>query len=885
MDLDNDEQTLEIPLEADFLSFYRKLPEQPSATVRIFDRKDFFTLHDKDALLVASEIIKTQEVIKYLDGVIPSLSLGMNKLEMILRELLIVRNYRVEIYQKPKNLKNALWKLVTRASPGNLGELEDMLYGGGEHNNGLASIRIVGNDIPQIGFCHIDSIERVIRVLNFQDNSFLSTLESILVQCSPKEIIVGKNFRSSGFFKRFEEITSLNKTLVSEVQNQIFSEDSSKLSQTLSDLLSPKSEYNFLDSQPNVVAALSAAIDYLSLKQTDGGSKRYRLHVLDCSFVRLDTSAIKALDLFPAPGEGGNWKPCSSTYQLLNHCKTLIGQRLLAQWIRQPLTDINHIRERLELVEFFRVNDEIRMDLNGLYLRRAPDLMRMAKKFDQLKANLLDCCKVYDFIKNLPEIRKLLESVEDQTIKDVFIDQIAQSEEDFAQFIELVKSTIDFNDDREPIIKPEFDEGLGELHEELEEIGSKADQITSKITKKLGIEAGKIKLEVNSQTGYGLRVTKKEEKLVRASKGIQLLDRNKKDAVRFTTDDLQNLSSRYVEIRSSYDSQQKELMEKIIQIAATYSIAMRNLSDTIAKLDVIVSFAIFARSGKCYVKPEILPKGSGKIIMKQVRHPCIEAQPDSYFVPNDVHLDANEHKFYLVTGPNMGGKSTYIRSAALSILLAQIGCFIPAESATISIVDGIHTRVGSSDYQIKGVSTFMAEMIETSSILKSATENSFVIIDELGRGTSTYDGFGLSWQISLHIATQIKSYCFFATHFHELTELSKENPSIGTLHVRAETSSEGLCFLYKVEKGACDQSFGIHVAKLAQFPDSIIELAEERVKELEGFSGTNEKTREMREYIISQVKQIGVDSLSDGQLVQKINEIREHVSQKYGINF
>jgi len=210
--------------------------------VRIFDRRDFFTLHGEDALLVANEIIKTQEVIKYLDGNIPSLSLGINKLEMILRELLIVRNYRVEIYQKPKNQKQCHWELVTKASPGNLGELEDTLYGGGEHNNGLASVRIVGGDIPHIGFCHIDSIERVIRVLDFQDNSFLSSLESILVQCSPKEVIVPKSFRTSSSAKRFEEITSLNKSLVSEVQNQIFSDNFTKLKQTLDNLVSSQSD-------------------------------------------------------------------------------------------------------------------------------------------------------------------------------------------------------------------------------------------------------------------------------------------------------------------------------------------------------------------------------------------------------------------------------------------------------------------------------------------------------------------------------------------------------------------------------------------------------------------------------------------------------------------
>ncbi|GME97241.1 unnamed protein product [[Candida] boidinii] len=376
----------------------------------------------------------------------------------------------------------------------------------------------------------------------------------------------------------------------------------------------------------------------------------------------------------------------------------------------------------------------------------------------------------------------------------------------------------------------------------------------------------KLKLENHHVHGWCFRLTRTDSNVLRGNKNYKELS-TVKAGIYFTTSSLSQLSSQINEYENDYKKVQETVVKEIITISSTYSPIFINLNILLSKLDVLNSFAhVSSISPIPYIRPERIHGLDDKdrvFKLKDSRHPCLEAQDDITFIANDIELVKDNKEFSIITGPNMGGKSTYIRQIGVIALMVQIGCFIPASDdddggddtskAEVSIFDSILARVGASDSQLKGVSTFMAEMLEMSSILKVATTNSLIIVDELGRGTSTYDGFGLAWSISEYISKEIRCFTLFATHFHELTSLNKEIPTVFNLRVVAhiddskdavnDEDKESITLLYKVEPGISDQSFGIHVAEVVKFPQKIISMAKRKASELDEYTGLDDEEK------------------------------------------
>lgn len=701
--------------------------------------------------------------------------------------------------------------------------------------NGVAVVGLAAWDPTHVSFC----------VTDLFDNHALSTLESVFVATNARELVIPDDIPDFDRAK-LDDLAERCSLAITIRKRRTF--DATDVLDSVARLSGAQLRNDALLDGKAAASAAAALLEYCGLLSDPSLEGRVRVAELTvASCMQLDTCVMRALNILPFPGDGGKR---ASLYGLLNRCRSAMGSRLLRRWLSQPLQDADEINARLDVVDAFVSFVDARRTVRDDHLAKLSDIQALCRRFTRdsgKRASMQDVVKLYQCSVRLPLLCAELESVggsDEGILTERFAKPLRKLSSELSNFEALVEMTIDLEKISigEFVVSPSVDPELGRLKDQQDEV--MADLTTE--YEKVKYDVGEtLKLERKENLGYIFRLTRKEERLIRGKKQYMVME-TRKDGVRFQTMELRKQSRRYESIAAEYTEVEKDMRTKTLEVAGTYVEVFIDTATLLAELDVLCTFAVVSEESRSrYVRPSIGDTGSG-LVLKQARHPIVEENlnDDTEYIANDIDLqresegdgEAGGGSLVLVTGPNMGGKSTFIRSAGVLTLMAHVGMFVPCTEAQVPITDRIFARVGAADNQHRAVSTFMSEMLETASILRGATSQSLVIIDELGRGTGTTDGFGLAYAISKHIATQIKCACLFATHFYELTALSDDVKSVRNTHVTAAVSADGrgLTFLYEVQPGACDQSFGVHVAEMAHFPACVTEAARKKASEMEG---------------------------------------------------
>ncbi|WP_411741945.1 DNA mismatch repair protein MutS [Schnuerera sp. xch1] len=567
---------------------------------------------------------------------------------------------------------------------------------------------------------------------------------------------------------------------------------------------------------------------------------------------------------------------------ILDKTSTAMGGRLLKKWLEQPLLNIKEIVKRQQIVELF-VNDIITMDKVKDCLRKIYDLERLISKISYGNCNARDLYSLKISLDRLPELKELLI----QSKNEIFI-ELGMKIDSLSDICELIENSIV---DNPPISVKEgnlIKEGYNEELDDLKKANIEGKQwlanLESKEIQKTGIK--NLKIGFNKKSGYYFEVTKSNFDLV---PNYFIRKQTLTNSERYYTNELKEIELQILGAEEKMIEMEYNIFQDVRLKVKAQTNRIQRLSKQIAKIDVLNSLAQVAYKNN-YVKPKLNNRGIIEII--EGRHPVIEETlSDSVFVPNDTLLDNKDSLLQIITGPNMAGKSTYMRQVAIITLMAQIGSFVPAKEANIGIVDRIFTRIGASDNLSQGESTFMVEMHEVANIMKNASKNSLIILDEVGRGTSTYDGLSIAWAIIEHIATNIKAKTLFATHYHELTELEDKLEGIKNLTILVEEKGDEVIFLRKIIEGSTNKSYGIEVAKLAGIDEKITNRANEILFQIEQnrkLTNSNKKSQSnhqfdfidyKKNYFLDKINKLNIQKITPIEAINILYELTEEASK------
>lgn len=777
---------------------------------------DFYEMFFDDAITVSKELELTLTGKNCgLEERAPMCGIPHHALDPYLNKL-IKRGYKVAICEQvedPKETKGLVKREVTRiVTPGTNNSLQNLDE---EKNNYLMSIFYLPEKIG-ISVCDITTGDYYVTEVN--ENKLM--LDEIL-KFQPSEIICNDAFMVSGI--DVEDLKNRNSIVIFTIEAWHFDENKCRSSltkhfhtQTLAGL--------GIEDFPSGILAAGGLLQYLY--QTQKTSLSQITHIspyLASTYMLLDSSTRRNLELVETMREK---QKHGSLLWILDKTKTAMGARMLRTFIEQPLVSKEKIEDRLDAIQELSgqavSRDEIREYLNPIY-----DLERLLGKVSYKSANPRDFVAFKKSLEMIPHIKTVL-SDGFQKNKLLSLNEIIDPLDDICKLLDMaIKEEPSITLKEGNIIRDGFNEDIDNFRKANVEGKTWLAELENTERERTGIK--NLKIKYNKVFGYYFDVTNSYKDLVPDDFERKQTLANSE---RFTTPKLKELEDVILNASDKLFGLEYDMFCEIREAISLETERIQKTAKALAELDVIASLSYVAERNQ-YVRPKINEKG--KLSIKDGRHPVVEKVIDhGLFISNDTVLDNDKKQISIITGPNMAGKSTYMRQVALIVLMAQIGSFVPAKEANVGLVDRIFTRVGASDDLASGQSTFMVEMNEVANILRNATKNSLLILDEIGRGTSTYDGLSIAWAVIEHISNSklLGAKTLFATHYHELTELEGKINNVNNYCIAVNEKGDEIVFLRKIVKGGADKSYGIQVAKLAGVPDAVIERAKEIADEL-----------------------------------------------------
>ena len=841
---------------------YLQIKEEHKDSILFFRLGDFYEMFFDDAKLVSHELELTLTGRDCgLPERAPMCGVPFHSYESYVGRL-VARGYKVAICEQvedPAAAKGIVKRDVIRVlTPGTVieGSMLD------ESRNNYLAVLYAASDRKTFGLCFCDCSTGEVHLTQLEGMDVSLRISNELGRFNPSEVLVNGYMAALPAVREFAE-NRLNGRL-DEREESAFD-----LTGGTTALLE---QYHAADlaalglaDKPAAVSAFGCAFAYLQGTQMTGLERLNKLDVYaDDQHMKLDLTARRNLELLETMRAK---EKRGSLLGVLDLTRTAMGKRLLRTWIEQPLVQVVPITRCLNAVEELVGNALLRSDLRE-QLDAVYDLDRIMTRVVYGSANAKELRSLQQTIARLPSLRSLLTDTQAQDLQTIYkqIDPL----EDVCDLIDrAIAEDPPFVMREGGLIRDGYHTELDELRAIMVSGKDFISRIEAQEKEKTGLKT--LKVGYNRVFGYYIEVSRLQSDQVPEH---YIRKQTLANAERYITQELKELEAKVLGARDRSYALEYQLFCEVREQVAAQLVRIQSTADALARLDVLCSFAeVSARQSYC--RPDV--NNGDEICIQGGRHPVVEHLSAVPFVPNDTLLNNREDRVAIITGPNMAGKSTYMRQTALIVLMAQIGCFVPAQSAKIGIVDSIFTRVGASDDLSAGQSTFMVEMSEVASILRNATQNSLIIFDEIGRGTSTFDGMSIARAVLEYVANpkKIGAKTLFATHYHELTDIEEEISGIKNYNIAVKRRGDDITFLRRIVRGPADESYGIQVAKLAGINDEVVERAKEILKGLD--DGTMAAPTVRTTAVESNYGQTSLLSAQSNPLIQRLKTMDVNV--------